>query len=108
MLLASYVSPVEMKALVNGGEEAGRKTVEKLVQTFGPQSVYVELQRHQEREEEWRNQAAIRIARSFNLPVLATNGIRYATKYEREVLDLFTVVRHHIDLDHAGRLLSLI
>ncbi|MDW5266968.1 MULTISPECIES: DNA polymerase III subunit alpha [Acidobacteriaceae] len=94
-------------ALVNGGEEEGRRTVEKLVQIFGPQSVYVELQRHQEREEEWRNQAALRIARSLSLPVLATNGIRYATKYEREVLDLFTVVRHHTDLDHAGRLLSL-
>jgi len=94
-------------ALVNGGEEAGRRTVEKLVQTFGPQNVYVELQRHQEREEEWRNQASLRIARSLNLPVLATNGIRYATKYEREVLDIFTVVRHHTDLDQAGRLLSL-
>jgi error-prone DNA polymerase len=39
--------------------------------------------------------------------VLATNGIRYATKYDREVLDLFTAVRHHTDLDHAGRLLAL-
>jgi error-prone DNA polymerase len=94
-------------ALVNGGEEAGRNVVEKLIQTFGPQNVYVELQRHQEREEEWRNQAALRIAHSLHLPVLATNGIRYATKYEREVLDLFTVVRHHTDLDHAGRLLAL-
>ena len=94
-------------ALMNGGEEAGRKTVERLVQVFGAKSVYVELQRHRERDEEWRNQAAIRIAKSLNLPVLATNGVRYATAYDREVLDLFTAVRHHTDLDHAGRLLSL-
>jgi error-prone DNA polymerase len=94
-------------ALVQGGEEAGRRAVETLIQTFGPQNVNVELQRHQEREEEWRNQAALRIARSLNLPVLATNGIRYATKYDREVLDIFTAVRHHTDLDHAGRLLAL-
>jgi error-prone DNA polymerase len=94
-------------ALVKGGEEAGRRAVETLMQTFGPQNVYVELQRHQEREEEWRNQAALRIAGSLNLPVLATNGIRYATKYDREVLDLFTAVRHHTDLDHAGRLLAI-
>ena len=60
-----------------------------------------------EREEEWRNQAAIRIARSLKLPVLATNGVRYATAYDREILDLFTAIRHHADLDHAGRLLSL-
>ena len=35
---------------------------EQLVRLFGQQNVYVELQRHGEREEEWRNQAAIRIA----------------------------------------------
>jgi error-prone DNA polymerase len=94
-------------ALARGGEAAGRETVERLVRIFGRQNVYVELQRHQEREQEWRNQAAIRIARSLNLPLLATNGVRYATTYEREILDLFTAVRNHTELDHAGRLLSL-
>jgi len=94
-------------ALVNGGEQAGRETVEQLVRIFGRDGVFVEVQRHQEREEEWRNQVALRIARSLNLPTLATNGVRYATAYDREVLDLFTAVRHHTDLDHAGRLLAL-
>lgn len=94
-------------ALMHGGEEAGRKVVQHLIDIFGPNNVYVELQRHQEREEEWRNQAAIRIARSLKLRVLATNGVRYATAYDREVLDLFTSIRHHTQLDRAGRLLSL-
>jgi error-prone DNA polymerase len=94
-------------ALMRGGEEAGREVVEKLVRIFGPRNVYVELQRHREREEEWRNQAAIRIAQSFKLPVLATNGVRYATKYDREILDLFTAIRNHTELDRAGRLLSI-
>ncbi len=94
-------------ALMRAGEEAGRDTVEGLVRIFGPHNVYVELQRHSEREEEWRNQAALRIARSLKLPVLATNGVRYATAYDREVLDLFTCVRNHTKLDQAGRLLSL-
>jgi error-prone DNA polymerase len=94
-------------ALMRGGEEAGRETVEQLVGIFGSKNVYVELQRHQEREEEWRNQAAIRIARSLRLPVLPTNGVRYATAYDREILDLFTAVRNHTELDRAGRLLSV-
>jgi error-prone DNA polymerase len=94
-------------ALSNGGEEAGREVVGRLVRIFGPKNVYLELQRHSEREEEWRNQAAIRIACSLNLPVLATNGVRYATAYDREVLDLFTAIRHHTQLDQAGRLLSI-
>src|ERR1039458_8559687 len=94
-------------ALAGGGEEAGRAVVERLGGVFGRENGDVEVQRHQEREEEWRNQAALRIARSLKLPVLATNGVRYATTYEREVLDLFTAVRQHTDLDHAGRLLAL-
>jgi error-prone DNA polymerase len=94
-------------ALVSGGEEAGRETVERLVRIFGKDSVYIEIQRHREREEEWRNQGALRIARSLKLPVLATNGVRYATAYDREVLDVLTAVRHHTALDHAGRLLAL-
>ena len=94
-------------ALVNGGEEAGCRTVEQLVRIFGQQNVYVELQRHYELEEEWRNQAALRIARSLKLPVLATNGVRYASAYDHEILDLFTAVRYHTDLDNAGRLLAL-
>lgn len=94
-------------ALMGGGEEAGRETVERMVRTFGRENVYVELQRHREREQEWRNQASLRIAQSLKLPVIATNGVRYATAYDREILDLFTAINHHIELDQAGRLLSL-
>ena len=39
--------------------------------------------------------------------MLATNGVRYATEYDREILDVFTAIRHHTELDQAGRLLAL-
>jgi len=94
-------------ALVHGGEEAGRKLVDRLIGIYGHDNVYIEVQRHHEREEEWRNQAALRIAHSFHLPVLATNGVRYAKAYDREILDVFTAIHHHTQLDRAGRLLSL-
>ncbi len=93
-------------ALDAGGESKGRECVKQLTELFGPSNVYVELQRHGSRAEEARNQAAIRIAESLQLPVLATNGVRYATQYEREVLDVFTAVHHHVSLDKAGRLLQ--
>jgi error-prone DNA polymerase len=94
-------------ALARGGEAAGRETVERLIRIFGRDKIFVELQRHQEREEESRNQAAIRIANSLQLPVIATNGVRYTTPYDREIQDLFTAIRHHVELDQAGRLLAL-
>jgi error-prone DNA polymerase len=94
-------------ALVSGGEPAARTLTEELVRIYGRQNVYIELQRHNEREQEWRNQAAIRIARSLQLPLLATNGVRYAAAYDREILDVFTAIRYHTTLEHAGRLLAI-
>lgn len=94
-------------ALAGGGYDAAQKTVERLVHVFGQRNVYVEVQRHFDREEEHRNRAAIRIARSLNLPLLATGGVNYATQYEREVLDGFTCIRHGKTLDTAGRLLTM-
>ena len=93
-------------ALAQGGYEAAEKSVERLVHVFGKRNVYVEIQRHFDREEEHRNRAAIRIARSLNLPLLATGGVNCATVYEREILDVFTCLRHKTTLDKAGRLLA--
>ena len=93
-------------ALHRGGEAEGRRTVEQLTRIFGRDNVYIELQRHGSRHEEACNQAALRIATTLHLPLVATNGVRYATPYEREVLDVFTGVRHGCSLDAAGRLLQ--
>ncbi|MEW5978700.1 MAG: error-prone DNA polymerase [Acidobacteriota bacterium] len=92
--------------LVHGGYELARKEVERLVHIFGHQNVYVELQRHFDRVEEVRNQAAGRIAGELRLPVLATNGVRYAGPASREILDVLTCIRHHTPLEKAGRLLE--
>ena len=93
-------------ALVHGGLQEARRTLEQLVAIFGHDNVYVELQRHYNRAQESRNQAAIGLARSLKLPLLATQGAQYAQPEERQILDVFTCIRHHHHLDNAGRLLS--
>ena len=95
------------EALMRGGYQEGLRTVMRLVRIFGSQNVFVELQRHFDRREEARNQAAVAIARTLHLPILATNGVSYATSAERELLDVFTCIRHHRQLENAGLLLSL-
>src|SRR5580700_868907 len=92
--------------LQDGGIDEARKQVEQLIGIFGRKNVYVELQRHFHREEESRNRAAIAIARSLNLPLLATNGVCYATAKDRELCDAFTAIRNHRTLSTAGRLLA--
>jgi error-prone DNA polymerase len=93
-------------ALACGGFEEARRCVDRLIGIFGRNNVYVELQRHFHREEEARNRAAIEIARSLLLPMLATNGVCYAVAKERELCDVFTALRHHQTLATAGRLLA--
>jgi error-prone DNA polymerase len=93
-------------ALRSGGIEAARDSVENLTRIFGHNNVYVELQRHFHREQELRNRAAIEIARSLKLPLLATNGVRYATPEAHELADVFTALRNHCTLNTAGRLLT--
>jgi error-prone DNA polymerase len=93
-------------ALKQGGPQAALKSVERLVEIFGSTNVYVELQRHFHRDEEHRNRVAGEIARALHLPLLATNGVNYATPRERELADTFTALRHHRTLATAGRLLT--
>src|ERR1700685_487661 len=93
-------------ALGRGGVENGLACVRQLCEIFGRDSVYVELQRHFDRAEEARNHAAVEIARKLRLPLLATNGVCYAQPERREVLDVFTCLRHHRTLETAGRLLG--
>ena len=93
------------KALRTGGIDAGRKLLKKLRTIFGPANVFVELQRHFQREQEQRNQCAIELARELNLPVLATNGVAYATAADREILDVFTCIKNKRQLATGGRLL---
>src|SRR5882757_4774839 len=93
-------------ALRTGGRAGARRCLEQLCAVFDHQNVYVELQRHFSIEEERRNQVAIELARSLHLPLLATNGVCHALPVQREILDVFTCLRHHRVLSNAGRLLS--
>ena len=69
-------------------------------------NVYAELQRHFNREEESRNQAVVEVARRLRLPLLATNGVCYASAARRQLADVLTCVRNHVQLETAGRLLA--
>jgi error-prone DNA polymerase len=80
---------------------------EWLVDIFGKGNVYAELQRHFNRAEEARNHAVLEIARQLKLPLLATNGVCYATRAQRQIADVFTCLRNHERLDTAGRLLAM-
>src|SRR5713226_1429112 len=92
-------------ALESDGLEAAAGMLKRLAQVF-PGRVHIELQRHSIAREEHRNQALLDLARRLRLPLLATNGVRYARPKDKELHDVFTAIRNHTTLDRAGRLLE--
>src|SRR5256712_11353843 len=80
--------------------------VQLLIDVFGRENVFVEIQRHFVRGEEKLNRELVDLARAHRLSIIATNGVQYAKPYGREVLDVFTCIREHTHLDAAGRLLT--
>src|SRR5215469_4560727 len=104
-LTAGEEGPLRV-ALQQGGIDKARSQIDQLLGIFGPRNVYIELQRHFHRDEEFRNRAAIDLARSFRLPLLATNGVNYAIPKARELCDAFTAIRNHRTLSTAGRVLA--
>src|SRR5260370_6093103 len=93
-------------AVKRAGTEGGRKETEVLVSLFGHGNVYVELQRHFDRDEEYRNRVALEIAQALRLPIVATNSVCYARREQRQIADVFACIRTGQRLDTAGRRLS--
>lgn len=89
------------------GDAAGLSAaLDRLVSVFGRDRLYVELQRHHVRDEDAAEDHLMALARQHRLPLLATNGVRYATPSAREVADVFSCLRHHTTLAKAGTLLE--
>jgi error-prone DNA polymerase len=95
-----------LAAALAQGRQA-QTVIDRLTAIYGHRNLYIELQRHRQRDEEARNQALLGLAATCRLPVIATSGVRYATEKDRELLDVLTSIRHHTPLDQAGRLLAL-
>jgi error-prone DNA polymerase len=84
----------------------GLQPIELLLDIFGAGNVYAEIQRHLDREEEALNQRVRAMAEKWKLPLIASNGIRYAHPDHRELMDVLTCVRHKTTISEAGRLLE--
>ncbi len=80
--------------------------LDRLVGLFGRSQVFVELQRHLLRDEEIDNQALIALAAAYHVPLVATNGVRFAVAEDRPLYDVQTCLRHKTTLDRAGHRLA--
>ena len=94
------------RTAINGPRFGVGGLVDRLVGVFGRNGVAIELQRHLLRDEESDNHALIDLASAFHLPLVATNGVRFAEPADRPLYDVLTCIRHKTTLARAGRRLS--
>ena len=80
--------------------------LDRLIGVFGRDNVCVELQRHHLRDQESDNQALQAMAAAFHVPVVATNGVRFAGETDRPLFDVLTCIRHKTTIARAGRKLA--
>lgn len=86
--------------------EAARRRLDRLAAIF-PGRLSVELQRHRRRDQEGRNRILIDLARAKRLPIVATNGVRYAQPVDKEIYDVLTCIRLHTTLDAAKGIVAI-
>ncbi|HEV3209111.1 MAG TPA: error-prone DNA polymerase [Chthoniobacterales bacterium] len=94
------------QALGTGDFSMAEKRLDLLKNIFGAHHLFVEIQRHALRTEQWLNRQLCELAERHSLKLLATNGVLYGTHDRRTALDVFTCARNHTHLDAAGRLLE--
>ncbi len=93
------------QALAQRAPERAENLLERLVEIFGQDHVYMELQRHRVRGEARIVRQQVDLARAHHIPLLATNGVLHATREGRAAMDVFTCLRNHTHLDAAAGLL---
>jgi error-prone DNA polymerase len=80
--------------------------LDRLVGVFGRSQLFVEVQRHLSRDQDADNRGLIDLAAAFHVPIIATNGVRFAEPSERPLYDVLSCIHHKTDLARAGRKLA--
>jgi error-prone DNA polymerase len=74
-------------------------SLRRLLEAFGPERLWVELQRPFQRHDRARNRALAALARRLNLACVATGNVHAHTRSRAPLQDAFTALRHHATLD---------
>jgi error-prone DNA polymerase len=81
------------RALQERGPAAAAVALDRLVQAFGRDNVYVELWDHGDPLDSARNDALVRLADRARVEVVATNNVHYATPARRRLATALAAIR---------------
>jgi len=85
----------DRSAIAGGGETTARR----LLDAFGPEDLYVELQRPYARHDRARNNALAALAGQLGIRCVATGDVHAHARARAELQDAFVALRNHMTLD---------
>jgi len=94
------------RRLARGDHAGAVECLARLLALFGRSNVFIEVQRHLDREQERVLAELVRLARATRVALVACNQPLYLRPSGRAVADVFTCIREKTDLDHAGTRLA--
>jgi error-prone DNA polymerase len=87
----------QRSAIAGGARD--ERTARRLLEAFGPEGLYVELQRPYARDDRARNRALEAHARRVGVRCVATGNVHAHSRARAELQDAFVALRHHAALD---------
>ncbi|HEY8424563.1 MAG TPA: DNA polymerase III subunit alpha [Limnochordales bacterium] len=90
--------------LLKGDEEGARAALHRYLDIFGRDHFYVELQRNGVPGQEGLNAALVRLAREYDLPLIATNDVHYLRREDAAFHDVLLCIQTGKFLSDPNRL----
>ncbi len=95
--------------LITGDEKLAKERLQKLIDIYGKDDLYLELQRHiKVPGQEELNKKLILLSKEFNLGIVATNDNHYISKDDAEAQELLLCIGTQTTLLDENRKLSMI
>lgn len=90
--------------ILHGRIDAARDFAGKLGEIFGRERFYIELQDHGLKEQEEANRGLLDLARSFDLPIVATNDVHYCNQADAPAQEILVCIQTNTTLSDPKRL----
>lgn len=95
--------------LLKNDQEEAEKRLKKLVEIYGDQNVFLEIQKHiNVPPQEPANEKLIELSKKFGVPIVATNDNHYTNKSDAEAQEILLAIQTQTTILDEGRKLSMI
>jgi error-prone DNA polymerase len=90
------------QAILQRDDRAAESSARRLLDTFGRDRTFIELQRHHIGSDKLLDRRLVELAETHNLRLVATNDVHYATADRRPLQDVLTGIKHITPIDQLG------